>query len=316
MKLIMSMTVVALATIVTAPSIAADAPTKPGSVFKDCPTCPEMVVIAPGSFTQGREARDVAEPVRYEGPPHRVSIKYSFAVGKTEVITGQFKEFADATGYVANDVCNIWDGTTATKAPKTGWRNPQYGRPPADNEPGACLSWDDAKAYIKWLNAKTGASYRLLSESEWEYVARAGDTATRYTWGDNPDDACKTANVGDLSTKDLKPPFTPRKLNVANCNDGYPFIAPAGALKPNAFGVYDMIGSIWEWVEDCYVLPYPANTPTDGSPYIGPEGCDRRASKGGSWASSIDRQTPTFRGRDPSTLTSQVFGFRIARDLK
>ncbi|MDX2221197.1 MAG: SUMF1/EgtB/PvdO family nonheme iron enzyme [Rhodospirillaceae bacterium] len=295
---------------------AADAGAKPGTVFKDCPTCPEMVVIPPGSFLQGRDGRDVMEPVRYEGPPHQVTIGYSFAVGKTEITTGQFKEFVDATGYKANDVCNIWDGKTAFKTPNTGWRNPGYGRPPADNEPGACLSWDDAKAYIAWLNAKTGKSYRLLTESEWEYVARAGGPPTLFTWGDNPDDACKTANVADQASANLPPPMTPRPFPLANCNDGFPYIAPAGALAPNAFGVHDMIGSIWEWVEDCYVMPYPANTPTDGSAYLGPDGCDRRVSKGGSWGSTIDRQIPTFRGRDPSALTSQVFGFRVARDLR
>ena len=297
-------------------SFAADAPAKPGAVFKDCPTCPEVVVIPPGSIIQGRNRNDVAEPVRFEGPPHKVTIGYSFAVGKTEVTTGQFKEFVEATSYVTNDTCNIWDGKKAFPTPNTGWRNPGYGRPAADNEPGACLSWQDAEAYIKWLSAKTGHKYRLLSESEWEYVARAGTGTSMFTWGENPEDACKTANVSDLASKNTKPPLIPRTFPPVNCNDGYPFIAPAGALQPNAFGVYDMIGSVWEWVQDCYVMPYPANTPTDGSAYVGPEGCDRRASKGGSWGSAIDRQNPTFRGRDPVTLVSQVFGFRIARDLK
>lgn len=296
---------------------AADAPTKPGSVFKDCPTCPELVVIPPGSFTKGRERNDVAEPVRYEGKPHRVTIGYVFAVGRTEVTTGQFREFADATGYVASDVCNIWNGKGLSKTPGTGWRNPGYGRPAADNEPGACLSWNDADAYIKWLSAKTGQKYRLLTESEWEYTARAGNSSEfLYAWGDKPEDACKTANVADLSSKKPPPPIIPRPHAPVNCDDGYPFIAPAGSLQPNAFGVYDMIGSIWEWVADCYVMPYPANTPTDGSAYLGPDGCDRRVSKGASWSADINRQIPTFRGRDPVTLTSQIFGFRIARDLK
>ena len=297
-------------------AFAADAPMKAGAVFKDCPTCPDLVVIPPGSIVQGSEGRDTIEPERYEGPPHKVTIGYSFAVGRTEITTGQFREFAKATGYVANDVCNIWDGLKATATPKTGWMNPGYGRPPADNEPGACLSWDDAQAYIKWINQKTGKKFRLLSESEWEYVARAGKNAGKYTWGDNPDDACKTANVADLESKKIPPPMTPRPFAPANCNDGYSYISPAGALQPNAFGVYDMIGSVWEWVEDCYTMPYATNTPTDGKPYLGPLGCDRRGSKGGSWGSTIDRQNPTFRGRDPSTLTSQVFGFRVARDLE
>jgi formylglycine-generating enzyme required for sulfatase activity len=282
---------------------------KPGTVFKDCPTCLDMVVIPPGTFIQGRND---GEPERYEGPAHKVTIAYKFAVGRTEVTTGQFREFVEATGYQTSDSCNIFDGKTPTLTPNTGWKNPGYGRPAADTEPGACLSWNDAKAYVAWLAKKTGKPYRLLSESEWEYAARAGTTGL-FAWGDNPDDACKTANVSDLSTKTLKtpPPFPP-----ANCNDGHPTIAPAGSLKPNAFGLYDMIGSVWEGVEDCYVMPYPDNTPTDGRPYLGPAGCDRRVSKGGSWVTKIDRQTPTFRGRDVQTLVSQVFGFRVARDLK
>ncbi|MDX2145816.1 MAG: SUMF1/EgtB/PvdO family nonheme iron enzyme [Rhodospirillaceae bacterium] len=299
-----------------APAMAADGDMKAGATFKDCATCPEMVVVPPGSFTKGRDGVDPTDTTRYEGKPHRVTIGYSFAVGKTEITTGQFKEFVDATGHQANMTCNIWDGKTAFSTPNTGWVNPQYGRPPAADEPGACLSWVDAKAYIKWLNAKTGKTYRLLTESEWEYAARAGDTTTLYTWGTNPDDACKTANVSDLSSKNAKPPFIPRPFAPANCDDGFPAIGKAGGLAPNAFGLHDMIGSVWEWVEDCYVMPYPANTPTDGSAYLGPEGCDRRVSKGGSWGSTIVRQIPTFRGRDPETLTSQVFGFRIARDLK
>jgi formylglycine-generating enzyme required for sulfatase activity len=284
---------------------------KPGAVFKDCPNCLEMVVIPPGTFIQGR---DDGEPERYEGKTHRVTIAYKFAVGRTEVTTGQFKEFTKATGYKSDGPCNIWDGKTGGPVAGTNWLNPGYGRPPADNEPGACLSWDDAQAYIAWLSKKTGKHYRLLSESEWEYAARAGGTG-HFTWGDNPDDACITANVADISTKDLKPPIAPRPFPPANCNDGYPFIAPAGALKPNPFGLYDMIGSVWEWVEDCYVMPYPADTPTDGRPYLGPDGCDRRVSKGGSWGTAIERQIPTFRGRDPASLVSQVFGFRVARDL-
>ncbi|MBL8628895.1 MAG: formylglycine-generating enzyme family protein [Rhodospirillaceae bacterium] len=284
---------------------------KPGTIIKDCDTCPEVVVIPPGSFTQGF---DGGEPERYEGKPHQVKIAYSFAVGKTEVTTGQFREFVEATGHQTSDVCNIWDGKTALATPGTGWRNPGYGRPAADNEPVACVTWVDGKAYADWLSKKTGKKYRLLTESEWEYAARAGAT-TYYTWGDDPNGGCEIANIGDQSVKDLPPPFTPRPFTPATCNDGYSFIAPAGALKANAFGVHDMIGSVWEWVEDCYVFPYPDNTPTDGSAYTGPNGCDRRVSKGGSWGSAPERQRPTFRGRDPETLVSQVFGFRIARDL-
>jgi formylglycine-generating enzyme required for sulfatase activity len=295
----------------SAPARASDRTLEPGATFKDCPHCPTMVVMPTGSVIQGA---DGGEPERYEGPPHEVTIRYRFAVGRTEVTTGQFRAFVADTGYKAEETCNIWNGQTAFATPGTSWRNPGYGRPPADDEPAACLSWNDAKAYVAWLAHKTGKPYRLLSESEWEFAARGGVTG-RFAWGDNPDDACKTANVADLSIKDLKPPFIPRPFPPAHCNDGYPAIAPAGALQPNGFGLYDMTGSLWEWVEDCYVMPYPAATPTDGRPWLGPEGCDRRVSKGGSWGTTIDRQRPTFRGRDGPDLVSQVFGFRIARDL-
>ena len=296
-------------------AMAVDANMNPGTVFKDCDTCPDMVVIPPGEIIQGRDGRDAMEPERYEGLPHKVTIAYKFAVGKTEATTGQFREFAKATGYQNDEICNIWDGMVAHKDPGTNWKNPGYGRPAADNEPGACLSWNDGKAYMAWLSKKTAKKYRFLTESEWEHVARAGRPYALYAWGDDPNQACQTANVFDQSAKNLPPPMTPRKFPPANCSDGHPIIAPAGALAPNPFGVYDMIGSIWEWVEDCYVFPYPANTPTDGSAYLGPDGCDRRVSKGGSWTTTIYRQIPTFRGRDPAIMSSQAFGFRIARDL-
>jgi formylglycine-generating enzyme required for sulfatase activity len=165
-------------------------------------------------------------------------------------------------------------------------------------------------AYVSWLAGHTGRKYRLLTEAEWEYAARAG-TQGRFTWdATDMHQACRQGNVYDLSgarTSD-KLPYGP-----VDCDDGFQGVAPVGRFAPNAFGLYDMISNVWEWIEDCYEMPYGA-TPVDGSAQLA-VGCDRRGVRGGSWRTDIKRNRPAFRGRDPEALTSQIFGTRIARDL-
>jgi len=285
---------------------AAPAP-KPGKVFRDCPDCPEMVVVPAGEFVQGEEG---GEPERYEGKPKKVRIAQAFAAGRFEVTNGQYAKFVKATGRKAAQGCNVLRGGTYGSVPGTSWSDPGYGRPIAADEPVACIRWSDAVAYAAWLAGRTGKKYRLLSESEWEYAARAGTTG-RFTWGEDRSQACRYANVDDeaQAAADGQPMPYPR----APCNDGHAGPAPVGRYAPNAFGLYDMIGNVWEWVEDCYEMPY-GDGPYDGSAQIA-RGCDRRGSRGGSWRSTIERQRPAFRGRDPESLTSQIFGMRVARDL-
>jgi formylglycine-generating enzyme required for sulfatase activity len=286
---------------------------QPGDVIKDCSTCPEIVVVPPGSFTMGW---DGAEPVRpneirrYEGPVRAVTIPKAFGVGRYEVTNAQFATFVKATGYVSHEGCYLWDGWNAEFSKKLGWRDPGYGRPPAPNEPAACVNWHAAQAYVSWLSEKTGATYRLLTEAEWEYAARGGATG-QHLWGDQDERACEYANVFDTSAKQRSPNA---KLTAARCDDGHAQVAPVGSFKPNAFGLYDMSGNVWEWAFDCHVMPYPADAPTDGSAVVG-KVCDRRAVKGGAWMTTVDRQRFTFRGRDPAHQNSSGFGFRVARDL-
>ena len=289
----------------------ADPSSKPGTVFKDCPDCPEMVVVPPGRFTMGV---DGGEKDRYEGPVREVSIGYPFAVGRFELTNGQYRRFVEATGHkTAGTGCNVFRGARVEAAPGSGWADPSYGRPIRDDEPVACIRWSDAKSYVSWLAGKTGQKYRLLTEAEWEYAARAGSTGT-HVWGEDPTQACKYANIHDKSaeklaaTKALKLPYGP-----APCDDGYEGVAPVGRFAPNPFGLYDMLGNVWEWVEDCYEMPYPAK-PVDGSAQLA-KGCDRRGTRGGSWRTDSPRQRPAFRGRGPEALTSQIFGMRVARDL-
>jgi formylglycine-generating enzyme required for sulfatase activity len=281
---------------------------KPGDSFRDCADCPQMIVVPPGEFTMGREG---GEPERYEGPLRRVTIGYAFAVGRFELTQGEYRRFVEATGHkTAGTGCNAFLGDTVTALPNTSWMNPGYGRPVRDDEPVGCIRWSDAKAYVSWLAGRTGRKYRLLTEAEWEYAARAGTTGT-YTWGDDASAACAVANVHDRSgaKTTARLPYGP-----APCDDGFVEVAPVGRFKANAFGLHDMIGNVWEWVEDCYEMPYGA-TPTDGSAQL-TRGCDRRGTRGGSWRTLYERQRPAFRGRDPEALTSQIFGARVARDLK
>jgi len=284
-----------------------------GSIIKECDVCPEVVVVPPGSFKMGW---DGAEPLRdgeirrYEGPERVVTIARSFAVGRFEVTNAQYGAFIAATGYKPDEGCFLWDGWNAEFLTKLGWLDPGYGRTPLPSEPAACVNWNAALAYVQWLSQKSGATYRLLTEAEWEYAARAGN-AEAYTWGEQDERACDYANVFDISAKKRSPNA---QLTAARCDDGHAQVAPVGSFKPNAFGLFDMSGNVWEWASDCHVMPYPDDAPTDGSA-VTDKVCDRRAVKGGAWMTTVDRQRFTFRGRDPAEQNSSSFGFRVARDL-
>lgn len=277
----------------------------PGAVFADCAECPEMVVIPPGSFTMGHDGGVNEE--RYEGPPHRVTIDYAFAFGRTEITTAQFREFVEDTGYRAGTDCRMWTGETIEGVPGKDWQDPGYGRPPRDDDPVACVSWFDAKAYAKWVADKTGRAYRLPTEAEWEYVGRSGSQDS-YPWGEDPDGGCAVANYYDESARGLRP------WDPVACTDGHRIVAPVGSIAPNAFGVFDVVGNVWEWVEDCYVVPY-GSQPVDGSAHQVEGPCEKRGVRGGAWHSRATWQRPSFRGRDTEDFVTQVFGIRLVREL-
>lgn len=276
------------------------------SVIKDCSFCPEMVVIPSGSFTMGFHGGVSKE--RYEGPVRNINIDYAFALGKTEITNSQYQKFIEDTDYISGTGCAIWDGKTFFHTDGKDWRDPGYGREILPEEPVVCVTWNDVKAYTNWLAKKTGKSYRLPSEAEWEYASRAGSSA-KYTWGDDPNGGCEEANIYDLSASNPNRPWTP-----VTCDDGFASVASVASLKPNNFGLYDMTGNVWEWVQDCYFMPVPY-FPRDGSPVESKTQCDRRAVKGGGWSSPLTWQIPTFRGRDPLDRISHLFGFRVALDL-
>ncbi|MEZ5513356.1 MAG: formylglycine-generating enzyme family protein [Steroidobacteraceae bacterium] len=278
-----------------------------GSRFHDCEHCPEMVVVPPGTFTMGAEGGEEGRP---EGPRRTVTIPRALAVGRYEVTQAQYAAFVAATAHDSGPGCAGWSAVKHNfeMFPAYNWRNPAAGVTTAPDEPVVCISWLDARAYVAWLSTVTGHHYRLATEAEWEYFARAG-AATDFPWGDDPEEGCQYANVYDASSADPTKKFPPAK-----CTDKHASVAPIGQYPPNAFGLYDVIGNVWEWTQDCYQGPYAA-APVDGSAYEVAGQCELRSVRGGSWRTHMFRQRPAWRGRDPETRKSDIFGVRVVRDL-
>ena len=274
----------------------------PGSIFRDCAGCPELVVIPAGRFIMGSPDTDSERwSAEREGPQHAVEISRPFAIGRYEVTRAQFAAFAADTGHSASG-CFQWTATGWVDNPALDWRNPGF--PQGEDEPVVCVAWRDAAAYAEWLAAKTGRPYRLLSEAEWEYAARAGTTTTRF-WGDSIDAGCRYGNLGDRAMH--------RALDItpfADCDDGYARTAPVGRFLPNAFGLYDMLGNVWEWTADCWHEGY-AGAPADGSAWI--EGtCRQRVNRGAGWNSHTRNVRTSNRG-SYAPVPYETVGFRVAR---
>jgi len=271
-------------------------------VFRDCPECPEMVVIPAGSFTMGSPATE-DERDADEGPQHRVTVP-SFALGKYEVTRTQFEAYAKEAAVRASD-CNTWNGKEWVLEAARSWQAPGFDQTGVD--PVVCVSWADAIAYLKWLSQKTKQSYRLPSEAEWEYAARGGTTSRRW-WGDSADQACGSASVADEAAKRMNSAWT-----VHACEDGYPYTAPVGKFRPNGFGLFDILGNVWEWSEDCYHDSY-AGAPSEGQAWT-TEPCDSRVLRGGSWSDPPRLSRSAERGWNSSANRSSFNGFRVARAL-
>ena len=306
-KLLATRTLCALGVlIVHAPTTSADVS------FRDCDLCPDLVIVPAGRFLMGSEQTStIMGKERPESPVREVTIRRPFALGVTEVTNRQYSTFVKNTGYEPSPDCSKWRGSVGKF--DGDWRNPDYGRPPKPDEPVVCVTWHDARAYAQWLSGKTGKPYRLPSEAEWEYAARAKSSAI-WPWGDDAQDICHHANVfdNDGTLSDYAKTYV--TWDPVDCADGHPRVAPVGSLRPNGFGIYDMIGNVWEWTEDCSLEFYPLNA-ADETPVQADGACAKRAVRGGSWLTRLDRQRPTFRGRDPEPVASHIFGFRVARDV-
>ena len=221
--------------------------------FRDCPNCPEMVVIPAGQFRMGDLDGDGSSR---EKPVHAVRIAKPFAMGRYEVTFAEYDRYAQATG---------------KEKPDDTWNS---GR---GNHPVINVSWQDAQGYVKWLSRETGQRYRLPSEAEWEYAARAGSTTTYY-WGNSPSGGHENAD------EDYGWP-----------SDGYKHTAPVGSFIPNQFGLYDMSGNVREYVEDCWHNNYQG-APVDGSAWVSGDDCGRGVTRGGPFTGPLDWLRPAERG--------------------
>ena len=309
MKLILlaGLMIVAWQAVAAAPQASGEAS---GKLFKDCADCPEMVVIPAGRFVMGaapgeedREGLSTQFLDRSQ-PRHVVEVK-RFSAGKFEVTRSQYRVFADATGR-GSDGCFVWTGAGFEKDQAKDWRNPGYAQD--ERHPVACVSWDDASAYARWLGQKTGKNYRLLSEAEWEYAARAGTTTARF-WGDAGEMSCPYANGADLTAEAQVPGAN--HWTVAHCNDRYAYTAPAGSYRANAFGLHDMLGNVWEWTQDCWNGNY-RGAPADGSAWAAGD-CSQRVVRGGSWEDAPVGLRAAYRVGSPTVIRVYIRGFRVAR---
>ena len=285
--------------------------------LRDCPTCPELVVVPAGSLLLGTSSdEDEVDRDRGESPPLPVQMNRPYAIGRYEVTVAQFRAFVDATQYAPQGDCRIVSGGAWLRLRERDWRNPGFATPPADGDPVVCVSWDDATAYLAWLSKLTGKGYRLPTEPEWEYAARGGTTTPRYFGNrDSSEDAplasaCDFANVYDASAvTELAFPYP-----NARCSDGYTYVAPVGSFKPNAFDLYDMIGNAREWLQDCYTASYRGR-PQDARAWQWAGGCELRGVRGGSWATRPAESRAAARGAEPQGQRQSDLGFRVVRDL-
>jgi formylglycine-generating enzyme required for sulfatase activity len=281
---------------------------KPKDTFKECDLCPEMVVVPAGSFTMGSPDSESSRD-KDEGPQRTVTIARPFAVAKFEVTVDQYAAFVQASGYKVENSCWTRENDKFEQRSPRSFRNPGF--PQTGSHPATCLKWDDAKAYVAWLARTTGKTYRLLSEAEWEYAARAG-TKTAYHFGDDRTPICKHANGGDISGKKAVP-----SMIISDCDDRHAFTAPAGSFPANAFGLHDMLGNVREFVEDCWHsnVGY-SGAPTDGSARTRPDkdGICLNIVRGGSWESYYADLRAADRERW-SVFARWENGMRVARTL-
>lgn len=247
-----------------------------------------MLVIPAGKFMMGSPDDELGRNSS-EGPRHEVAIRRPFAIGIYDVTRVEFGAFARETGYVVNSKCD--------------WRSPKsHGQPinQGSSDPVVCVGWSDAQAYARWLSAKTGHSYRLPSEAEWEYAARAGSSTAR-PWGN--------ALARDYSNYGSKRCCA----SAVGRRDRWLYTSPAGSFPPNSFGLYDMLGNVWQRTGDCWHADY-RGAPRDGTGWIEGGDCTKRVVRGGAWFVPLDQLRSAARAADDAELRISDIGFRVVRD--
>ncbi len=291
----------------------------PGDVIYDMfpdgeHSAPPVVVIAAGSFLMGSPENESGRKDA-EGPQHRVTITRGFALGQHEVTVDEFRLFIESSGFHTQAELkgrsSVYEDQSGRMADRddVNWRHDYQGRRADGDEPVLHVDWYDAQAYVEWLSERTGQSYRLPTEAEFEYAIRAG-SVTAYWWGNGaPTEVVENlTGTGDTSRSG-------RNWNTGfeDYNDRHWGPAPAGSFQPNPFGLQDMAGNVSEWVMDCWHDTY-TRAPADGSAWVNP-GCTRRVVRGGYWASAPRAARSASRLSAGARSHGAAVGFRVARDL-
>lgn len=323
--------------------------TQAESTFRDCPDCPEMVVIQAGSFLMGSseadttrdlaavpESQSITESIlgftdrkrarkfmAYEHPQHPVTISKDFALGRFLVTKGEFAAFVRETKYTTGS-CYISPGIRGGghgHLTSAAWSHPGFDQ--TDHEPVVCVTWTDAKVYIDWLNKKvgnkapdgSGGLYRLPSEAEWEYAARAGTQTARW-WGNDIGVGNANCNGCYKSEPSRGPAIVNGVLIYPPCRDTPPppLTVPVDRFPANPFGLYDVLGNAGQWTEDCWSESYKS-APADGGARTGGN-CRKRALRGSAWSGSPWTSRAASRGGISVDMGYNTAGFRVAKTLR
>ena len=290
---------------------------RPGQAFTEALAsagrAPEMIVLPIGSFRMGSTDADAGHDAN-ESPQREIRFGHGFAMARTEITVDQFARFVQATHYRTDAERNghsmVYDEAKGKLDERAGvsWRDDHTGKPADPQEPVLHVSWNDAQAYTVWLSKETSHLYRLPSEAEFEYALRAGSNSA-YPWpGTKP-----PADVGDLAGSDPSPSGRRWGDAFAGYSDGYWGPAPAGHFAANAFGLYDMVGNVAEWTQDCWHDSY-RRAPSDGSAWVNP-GCAQRVVRGASWASAPPQSRSAYRAPADADSGNARVGFRVVREL-
>lgn len=266
-----------------------------GRVFRDCDSCPRMVVVPAGSFKMGSPSAEAGR-MDFEGPQHTVRIESPFAVGVYEVTFGEW------------DRCVSAGGCGGYRPDDEGW-----GR---GNRPVINVSWGDAMMYTRWLSREVGHLYRLPTEAEWEYAARAGTSGARY-WGESEAEQCRYGNGFDRNLAKTQWGREEMEefdwLRAAPCSDGNPWTATVGSYEPNPFGLYDVLGNVYEWTGDCW---RDRHSPTLDGRRRSSGDCSLRALRGGAWYDAPGNLRSALRVRYMTQARGGGTGFRVVRSIE
>jgi formylglycine-generating enzyme required for sulfatase activity len=273
-----------------------------------------MVVVPPGKFVMGSTKSETDASLTHprfavlEWPRHEVTVAHPPAFGKYVVTFAEFDRFVKATHYTQSGGCHRMENKVWILDPAGDYRHTGFAQ--TDRSPAVCIALADAEAYVKWLSEKTGHHYRLPTEAELEYAQRGG-TTTRYWWGESDAEFCKYANIGDL---DYEAQSNETVVGPARCHDGFGAItSPVGSFPPNPFGLYDVLGNVLEWTEDCFTETYDG-APSDASVVVTWGNCAKHPVRAASWHNDppIIRSAHRY-GLEVESHASSA-GFRVVRD--